>query len=37
VKPRETKIVPKLIEVRVTELSMAPPAIPRIKKLVGEL
>ena len=35
-KPRETKIVPKLIEVRVTELSMAP-TIPRIKKLVGEL
>jgi phosphoenolpyruvate-protein kinase (PTS system EI component) len=37
VKPRETKIVPKLIEVGVTELSMAPPTISRIKKLVGEL
>jgi phosphoenolpyruvate-protein kinase (PTS system EI component) len=29
--------VPKLIELGVTELSMAPPTIPRIKKPVGEL
>ena len=33
----DREIAPKLIEEGVTELSMAPPAISRIKKLVGEL
>jgi len=34
---RDPEIVPKLIEAGVTELSTAPLAIPRIKKLVSEL
>lgn len=33
----DPKLVPKLVEAGVTELSMAPSVIPRIKKLVGEL
>ena len=33
----DTAMIPKLIELGVTELSMSPPSIPRAKKVVSEL
>ena len=33
----EPAMIPKLIELGVTELSMSPPSIPRAKKLISEL
>jgi phosphotransferase system enzyme I (PtsI) len=30
-------IIPKLVELGVTELSMSAPSIPRVKKIVSEL
>ncbi len=33
----EPELIPKLIELGVTELSMSAPSIPRAKKIVSEL
>jgi phosphoenolpyruvate-protein kinase (PTS system EI component) len=30
-------LIPRLVELGVTELSMSPPSIPRAKKIVSEL
>ncbi len=35
--PGEPEMIPKLVELGVTELSMAAPQIPRAKKVVSEL